>query len=462
MPQPGRIVSASDRQGAEGLMLRLLTTLHKELLLLRRDWVGLLVLFVMPAVLVVVITLVQDNAMQALGQSATEVLLVNDDGQAVGNRIETALEAVAGIKLVKSIRGRPADRSAALAAVAHGDFQVGLIIAAETTPAVRAAARRWAVAALSAQHQAASDGHGNARLELHFDPTVLGAVRSAVKSQMQLLLLKIEVAEKMTALSDLLPPGPLTTRQEALGPDPALEADTRSQGHWDPQPLLAVDEDTALSEGNDPIPNAVQQNVPAWSLFGIFFIVLPMAGSFIKERRCGVQRRMLSMPVVYLTVAVGKVGAYMLVCCVQIGLILAIGRWLLPLMGTPAFQIGPVPTATLAVALSAIAAATGYGILLGTAIETYEQASMFGPISVVIAAALGGIMVPVYAMPPLMRQLSLLSPLGWAQQAFLDLFIRGGGLGAVDGSIYKLLAFAAACIAAACFLFIRKRRQGKI
>ena len=49
-------------------MLRLLTTLHKELLLLRRDWVGLLVLFVMPAVLVIVITLVQDNAMQALGQ----------------------------------------------------------------------------------------------------------------------------------------------------------------------------------------------------------------------------------------------------------------------------------------------------------------------------------------------------------------------------------------------------------
>jgi ABC-2 type transport system permease protein len=446
-------------------MLRLLTTLHKELLLLRRDWVGLLVLFVMPAVLVVVITLVQDNAMQALGQGATEVVLVNEDAEAVGRRIETALDAVAGIALVKAVRGRPADRSAALSAVARGDFQVGLIIPAGLTAAVRAEARQWAQAAFSPRSRTATGGHEKARLELRFDPTVLGAVRSAVKSQVQLLLLRIEMEEKMAALSHLLPRGLQAAGTEASGlpgTDPVLEADTPTADQQDPQPLLVVAEDTALSEGSTPAPNAVQQNVPAWSLFGIFFIVLPMAGSFIKERRCGVQRRMLSMPVAYLTLAVGKVGAYMLVCCVQIGLILAIGRWLLPLMGTPAFQIGPWPASNLAVALSAIAAATGYGILLGTAIETYEQASMFGPISVVIAAALGGIMVPVHAMPHVMQQLSHVSPMGWAQEAFLELFVRGGGFGAVSGSICKLLAFAAVCIAAACALFVRKRRQGKI
>jgi ABC-2 type transport system permease protein len=445
-------------------MLRLLTTLQKELLLLRRDWVGLLVLFVMPAVLVIVITLVQNNAMKALGQSATEIVLVNDDAEAVGRRIETALEAADGIKLIKTIRGRPADRSAALAAVARGDFQVGLIIPAGLTPAVRAEAHRWALAAVSARSRTTDGRLEEARLELCFDPTVLGAVRSAVKSQVQLLLLKIEMEEKMAALSRLMPIAPQSASREDPGTvGPVSDADAGARPQRAPRPLLAVDEKAASPEKNTPIPNAVQQNVPAWTLFGIFFIVLPMAGSFIKERRCGVQRRMLSMPVNYLTVAVGKVGAYMLVCCVQIVLILAIGRWLLPLMGTPAFQVGPWPAANLAVALSAIAAATGYGILLGTAIETYEQASMFGPISVVIAAALGGIMVPVYAMPPLMRQLSLISPLGWAQQAFLDLFVRGGDFGGgVSGNIFKLLAFAVACIAAACLLFIRKRRQGKI
>jgi ABC-2 type transport system permease protein len=342
--------------------------------------------------------------------------------------------------------------------VTRGDFQVGLIIPKGLTQAVRDRARHWAMAVLSAPSRPASTAQEGARLVLHFDPTVLGAVRSAVESRLELLTFKIEVAEKMAALSELLPVGMDAAGQGALGP--MAPGPVRVPVDGDPEPLLTVDADTGAADG--PLPTAVQQNVPAWSLFGIFFIVLPMAGSLIKERRCGVQRRMLSMPVAYLTVAVGKVGAYMLVCCVQIGLILAIGHWLLPLMGTPAFQIGHWPAANLAVALSAIAAATGYGILLGTVIETYEQASMFGPISVVIAAALGGIMVPVHAMPPLMRQLSHVSPLGWAQQAFLDLIVRGGGLGTVQGSIYKLLAFAAACVAAACFLFIHKRRQGKI
>ena len=55
--------------------------------------------------------------------------------------------------------------------------------------------------------------------------------------------------------------------------------------------------------------------------------------------------------------------------------------------------------AAAVVALSAILAATGYGILLGTVVRTYEQASMFGAISIVIASAVGGIMVPVWAMP---------------------------------------------------------------
>jgi ABC-2 type transport system permease protein len=232
--------------------------------------------------------------------------------------------------------------------------------------------------------------------------------------------------------------------------------------NWERRALLTIHEDTIQPDKGAPIPDAVQQNVPAWSLFGIFFIVVPMAGSFIKERLCGAQYRMLSMPVSYLTIATGKVCAYVMVCVVQFSLILCIGRWLLPLLGTAPFQIGAAPMAAAAVALSAILAATGYGILLGTVVNSYEQASMFGPISVVIAAAIGGIMVPVFAMPPLMQELSLVSPLGWAQNAFLDLLVRGAGIGSVKGAILKLMAFALACIGAACLIFIRKRHQGRI
>ena len=49
--------------------------------------------------------------------------------------------------------------------------------------------------------------------------------------------------------------------------------------------------------------------------------------------------------------------------------------------------------------MAASLAATGYGLMVGTLAKTYEQASMFGAVSIVIAAALGGIMVPTYVMP---------------------------------------------------------------
>ncbi len=442
-------------------MFRFLATIHKELLLLRRDWVGLLVLFVMPAVLVVVITLVQNNAMKVMGRNATEILFVNNDREQIGTRIETELKAVEGVKLIRSVHGQAADKTAVLQAVARGNFQVGLIIPEQMTAAVRMAARRSAREVLSMEEQASPVGQPTAELELYFDPTVLGAFRSAVKNQLQLLVLKIEVEEKIAALAHLLPIKMRSDLQKALSPMGAnlpTEAIPKVNLNWNRHPLLVLHEDQAQSGEVVSIPDAVQQNVPAWSLFGIFFIVLPMAGSFIKERLCGAQYRMLSMPVSYLTIAAGKVCAYMLVCLVQFGLILCIGRWLLPLLGTSHFQIGAAPMATAAVALSAILAATGYGILLGTVVNSYEQASMFGPISVVIAAAIGGIMVPVYAMPSLMQKLSLISPLGWAQNAFLNLLVRDAGIGSVKGDIFALLAFAMACIAIACGIFIHKYR----
>ncbi|MGD8836721.1 MAG: ABC transporter permease, partial [Desulfobacteraceae bacterium] len=187
-----------------------------------------------------------------------------------------------------------------------------------------------------------------------------------------------------------------------------------------------------------------------------FFIVLPMAGSFIKERLSGVALRTLSLPVSYPTIVAGKMSAFMLVCLVQFTLILLIGKLLLPWLGTPPFELGASPGAAALVAFCATLAATGYGILLGTAVQTYEQASMFGPISIVIAAALGGIMVPVYAMPTFMQKISVISPLAWAQNAFLDLFARGGTLQSVLPDISLLLIFAMACIATAWLLFSRR------
>jgi ABC-2 type transport system permease protein len=447
-------------------MNRFIATVRKELRLLRRDRTGLLVLFVMPAVLVTVITLVQNNAMKSLGADVTNVLFVDEDLQAVAQHIEKALAATGTLRLVKRMHDRPLDRATALAAVSRGECQVAVVIPRGLTAAVQAAARHSVQTALGLE-EARQDPEtaGTVSIELHFDPALLGGVRSAIMSHFRLLALEVEMEEKMAALSQWLPVKIGRCLAAARGPMAAGPMPAGMEGidlKWDPHPVLPVTEARTPGQAPLPVPNAVQQNVPAWSLFGIFFIVLPLAGSFIKERLCGVQYRLLSMPVTYLTVAAGKMSAYMLVCLVQYALILAIAKWLLPLLGAPRFEIGGAPVALVVVCLSATLAATGYGVLLGTTVRSFEQASMFGPISVVISAALGGIMVPVYAMPAFMQKLSQISPMGWAQKAFLDLLVRNEDLTSVLPDVLLLLLFGLACIGAAWFVFMRDVSRGRI
>ena len=45
------------------------------------------------------------------------------------------------------------------------------------------------------------------------------------------------------------------------------------------------------------IPNSVQHNVPAWALFAIFFIVIPLSANIVKERTQGTALRLFTSPI---------------------------------------------------------------------------------------------------------------------------------------------------------------------
>jgi ABC-2 type transport system permease protein len=84
---------------------------------------------------------------------------------------------------------------------------------------------------------------------------------------------------------------------------------------------------------------------------------------------------------------------------------------------------------------------------------------MFGPVSVVIAAALGGVMVPTYVMPHVMQKLSNLSPLAWGLTAFQEIFVRNGSLRAVMPELFCLMLFFIVTIAISGFALRGSRRQ---
>ena len=196
-----------------------------------------------------------------------------------------------------------------------------------------------------------------------------------------------------------------------------------------------------VAEGEQETYSPVQQNVPAWALFGIFFTAIPIAGGLLQERQSGIQLRLTTLPVSPLLLLTAKVLAYLAVCCCQFFVISLLGAVFFPFLDLPAFSLGQDILPLLTVILLTGLAACGYGILLGSACTTYEQASTLGSTTVVAAAAIGGVMVPVYAMPWGMQQLSIISPLNWGLTAFHDILLRGDSLTAVADDLLRLGCF---------------------
>ena len=62
-------------------MGKLWPNVYKELLLLFRDYAGLLVIFLMPVVLVIVVTLVQQNVLKSIGETKIKAIFLDRDGR---------------------------------------------------------------------------------------------------------------------------------------------------------------------------------------------------------------------------------------------------------------------------------------------------------------------------------------------------------------------------------------------
>jgi ABC-2 type transport system permease protein len=217
---------------------------------------------------------------------------------------------------------------------------------------------------------------------------------------------------------------------------------------------------TALVEakraGNQLRPSSVQQSVPGWLVFGMFFVVASIAGLFVDERSCGALARLRSLGAPAATLLGAKLASYMLVNGVQAALMLSVGVWLMPLLGGDGLSLQGIDWGALVLVLLAIsAAAVSLALAVACLVRTHAQASTLGPILNVLMAALGGIMVPLFVMPEVMQQIAAYSPMNWGLEALLDVLLRGADSSAVLPRLSRLGGFSALMLAGAYQLFRR-------
>ncbi len=204
-------------------------------------------------------------------------------------------------------------------------------------------------------------------------------------------------------------------------------------------------------------PNAVQQNVPAWLAFGMFFVVTAISSLFIQEQRDGTLARLVGMGLPARLLIMAKALPYLAINGIQAVLMLAVGAILMPVLGGDALSLAGIHwPALLAVLASLSIAAIGFALLLACLARTHAQANTLGPLCNILLAALGGIMVPTFVMPAAMQQIAGWSPMNWGLEGLLTVLVRHGDMGDAAPWVFRLAAFGGLALLLASLLFSRR------
>ncbi len=404
-------------------MHKLLASAYKEFLLLTRDIGGLAVLFLMPLLLVITITLIQDNSFKTIKQNKIPIILVDHDQGEVSQNILENLRSSDLFELSEH-----SDEKLVQELVQNGKYQLAIVIPKNLSKNLNEKVSEN-VDGILAKFGVEEDSQPQKQskleakeVKLYFDPATQFSFRNSIKSGISQMVSKIETQSIYMAF------------QEQITDDP-------SEKIFETESFITFKEIIPNGEKQGIIPNSTQHNIPAWALFAIFFIILPLSINMVNEKNQGTFVRLRTHPVSYATILGGKTMVFITVALIQFALMLLVGIFLFPLIGLPELEVSGKISLLFVVAFFAGLAAVGLGLLLGTIAKSQEQSAPFGATFVVILAAIGGVWVPVFAMPKFMQTLSKLSPMNWGLEAFYDVFLRNVSLGELVPEITLLLLF---------------------
>ena len=105
------------------LLYKLWRSFIKEILLLKRDIGGIVIIFVMPLLLIVTITLIQDSTFKNLEGSKIPIIFIDNDKSEVSKNIKGELENSKTFQLLTNYNEKSAQD-----AVFSGDYQMAIVI----------------------------------------------------------------------------------------------------------------------------------------------------------------------------------------------------------------------------------------------------------------------------------------------------------------------------------------------
>ncbi len=406
-------------------MTKLFSALLKEFRLLVRDRVGLALMFIMPVILVIVITSVQNSTFEMVNDNKIKLLVSNNDSGKISKQF---IGGIAKLGMFEVITGKSNKTSDGISELMKmHDALVGLVLPENFSIQLQQKAKHSTAKALTEFGMTGDTGIPHPAVispELYFHPVLQKSYRYSINGALQSVM---QVTENKLMIEQLY-----KTINDKEMPD-GFENDLM-------QNKIVFTEKFATVSGNKTIPNATQHNIPAWTVFAMFFIVISLGGNVVKEKLSGSFIRLRTMPTSYLLNLAAKQILYVNVVLLQVVVIFGIGALVFPKLGLPVLNI---PTDIFLLVLVTIICgwcAISYAMCIGVFANTQEQANGFGAVSVVLFAAIGGVFVPAFAMPQSFKIIMNISPLHWCVESYYDLFLTGGSFKNIAGNVLPLLA----------------------
>lgn len=398
------------------------------------DPVGLVLMFLLPILLVVIITIIQDSAYKIVSDNNISLLISNKDQGTRADELIGMLEESDFFEIEYS----QSEESTLKQELLDRDLLTALYFPTDFSERLESKAHYISSLMMKEMDlfppEEVIEKTETPTLRFYHDPVLQENYTASLSSMFSSYCNQLESQLVITSVFDQMDmETPASFQKEMEGNRMKIER----------VPALASDQQVT--------PNSTQHNVPAWTIFAMFFMVVSLGGNVVNERASGSFMRLRTAPTNFLGILGSKVLLFIIVSQLQLALIFSIGKFLFPSMGLPELSMPENTTGFLLMTLLSGMAAVSFALLIGTITKSQAQANGLGAVSIIIFAAIGGIWVPMFVMPDFMQTIGLFSPLYWCLQGFYVLFLEGGSWSELGPVILFLVLFILSCLSISIF-----------
>ncbi|MCU6712614.1 ABC transporter permease [Paenibacillus sp. J5C_2022] len=180
--------------------------------------------------------------------------------------------------------------------------------------------------------------------------------------------------------------------------------------------------------------DSVTQIVPGYTVMFVFFVMISMVTSFLKDRNGGMLMRLQGTPMKPMSYLIGMWIPHIIVVLIQSTTLLTFGHFVYGL------SIGD-PLAIALIVFGLAICATGLGLLLSLTVSSENMGIALVQIIAMGGAIMGGLWFPFEFLPRAVQIIGQFTPQYWAQQAMQDVMIRGAGVGGIGITLAVLFGF---------------------